>query len=84
MTSIGEKTQKAFGAIWFEKKLIRNVKNEGANLNAMTIVLNSIINCKMLNVIENFQATCFGHAFSKACQLQHLMKECARALYKFP
>jgi hypothetical protein len=64
-----------FEAISFDKKLIPNVKDEGANLNAMTIVLNSIIDCEMLNVIENFQATCFGHAFSKACQLQLLMKD---------
>ncbi len=66
------------------KKLIPNVKDERANLNAMMIVLNSIINCEMLSVIENFQAICFGHAFSKACQLQLLMKECARALDTFP
>jgi len=44
MTNIGKKTQKAFEAIWFVKKKNPNVKGEGANLNAMTIVLNSIIN----------------------------------------
>ncbi len=63
-----------FEAISFDRKLIPNVKDEGANLNAMTIVLNSIIDYEMLNVIENFQATCFRHASSKACQLQLLMK----------
>jgi len=38
----------------------------------------------MLSVIESFKATCFGYAFLNACQLQPLMKECARALNMFP
>jgi hypothetical protein len=60
MTSIGQTTYTAFGAIWFNPKKIKsNVKDEGTNLNAMTIILNSIINCEMLRVIERFQATCF-------------------------
>jgi len=34
----------------------------------MIIVLKSVVNCESLGVIENFQGTCFGHAFSKTCQ----------------
>jgi hypothetical protein len=34
----------------------------------MTTILKSIVSCDMLGLEENFQGTCFGHAFSKACQ----------------
>jgi hypothetical protein len=44
------------------------VKDEGSNLNAMTNVLKSIVKCDSLGIEESFQGTCFGHAFSKACQ----------------
>ncbi len=27
-----------------------------------------IVNCDVLDVEESFHGTCFGHAFSKACQ----------------
>jgi hypothetical protein len=50
------------------KKIIAYVKDEGANLNAMTIVLKSMVICEVLSMEESFQGTCFGHAFSKACQ----------------
>jgi hypothetical protein len=50
------------------KKIIACVKDEGSNLNIMTIALKSIINCDVLSLEESFQGICFGHAFSKACQ----------------
>jgi hypothetical protein len=50
------------------KKNIAYVKDEGSNLNAMTNVLKSIVKCDSLGIEESFQGTCFGHAFSKACQ----------------
>jgi len=34
----------------------------------MTNVLKSITNHEALIVIESFKGTCFGYAFSKACQ----------------
>ncbi len=34
----------------------------------MTTTLKSIINYIMLGLVESFEATCFGHAFSKTCQ----------------
>jgi hypothetical protein len=40
---------------------------DGSNLNTMTIVLKFVVNCKVLGLDENFQGSCFGHAFSKAC-----------------
>jgi hypothetical protein len=39
------------------------VKDEGANLNAMKITLKFVVNCEVLGMEENFQGTCFGHAF---------------------
>ncbi len=50
------------------KKIIACVKDEGSNLNIMTIALKSIINCDVLSLEKSFQITCFGHAFSKAWQ----------------
>jgi len=28
----------------------------------------SMVNCEVFGMEESFQGTCFGHAFSKACQ----------------
>jgi hypothetical protein len=51
-----------------KKKIIFYVKNEWSNLNAMTIALKAVVNCGSLSLGESFHGTCFGHAFSKACQ----------------
>jgi len=45
------------------KKIIAYVKDEGANLNFMTIVLKYVVNCEVLGLEESFNGTCFGHAF---------------------
>jgi hypothetical protein len=50
-----------------KKKIIAYVKDEGSNLNTMTIALKSIVSCDMLGLEENFQGCCFGHAFFKVC-----------------
>jgi hypothetical protein len=34
----------------------------------MTNALKSIVNCESFGLEESFKGTCFGHAFSKACQ----------------
>jgi len=49
------------------KKIIVYVKDEGFNINAMTITLKCIINYQSLGLKENFQRTYFEHTFSKAC-----------------
>jgi hypothetical protein len=49
------------------KKIAEYVKDEGSNLNTMTIVLKSIVSCEVLDLEENFQGACFGDAFFKAC-----------------
>ncbi len=50
-----------------KRKIIVYVKDEGCNLKIMTTILKSII-FDMLGLEENFQGTCFAHAFSTACQ----------------
>jgi hypothetical protein len=50
------------------KKIIVYVIDEGSNLNVMTATLKVVVNRKFLSLEESFQGTCFGHAFSKACQ----------------
>jgi hypothetical protein len=50
------------------RKIIAYVKDEGFNLSTITTTLKSIESCDVLNLEEIFHTTCFGHAFSKACQ----------------
>jgi len=50
------------------RKNITYVKDKGSNLNTMATTLKSIISCDILGLEESFKGTCFGHAFSKACQ----------------
>jgi hypothetical protein len=49
------------------EKIIAYVKDEGFNLNTMTIILKFVVNYNILRLQESFQGSCFGHAFSKAC-----------------
>jgi hypothetical protein len=51
-----------------KKKIIVYVKDEGANLNAMTMVLKIVVSCDVLELKENFNGTCVGGVFSKTCQ----------------
>jgi hypothetical protein len=44
------------------------VKDEGSNLNIVIIVLRVVVSYDILGLKENYQGTCSGHAFSKACQ----------------
>ncbi len=45
------------------------MKDEGSNLNTMTIALKSIISCDMLGFEESFKGSCFGHAFLKLANM---------------
>jgi len=76
------------------RKIIAYVKDEGSNLNTMTIILKSIVSCDMLGLEETFQNIYFGHAFSKACQyvtiegkactnLQYVSIKVAKEIYRF-
>jgi hypothetical protein len=57
--------KKLLDSYGLSKKIIAYVKDEGKNLNYMTIDLKSIVNCEILSLEESFNGTCFGHAFSK-------------------
>jgi hypothetical protein len=49
------------------KKNIAYVKDEGVDLNSMTITFQLIINREVVGLEKSFNGTCFGHAFSKTC-----------------
>ncbi len=70
-----------------KRKIIVYVKDEGCNLKIMTTILKSIVSCDMLGLEEIFQGTCFGHAFSKACQYattkEKICKDLQYMLIKF-
>jgi len=52
----------------FTLKVLCYVKDEGTNLETMTITLKSTISCEVLNLLTPFVATCFGHATSKVAK----------------
>jgi hypothetical protein len=49
-------------------KLITYVKDENGNLSTLAEALISIFSCGPLGLTIPWQGSCFGHAFSKACQ----------------
>ncbi len=59
---------KLFDQFGQRNKIIAHVKDEGSNLNTMTIALKFVVKCEVLGLDESYQGPCFGHVFSKACQ----------------
>jgi hypothetical protein len=57
------------------RKIVAYVKDEGANLNTMTTSLKFVLNFEIVSMEENFQGTCFGHAFFKGCQYETIEKK---------
>ncbi len=49
-------------------KVIVYVKDEGINLNFLTIDFIFIVSCEPLQLPQPFVGFCFGHVMSKACQ----------------
>jgi hypothetical protein len=70
--------KKLFDQYGLRNKIIVYVKDEGSNLNTMTIALKFVVKCEVLGLDEKFQGACFGHAFSKACHILLLTKKIAR------
>jgi len=71
------------------RKIIAYVKDEGSNINTMTIALKSIVNCDLLGLEEKFHGTCFGHAFcqydtieEKVCKDLCVNQNCPRRFAK--
>ncbi len=62
------------------KKIIAYVKDERFNLNIMTLTLKFVVSCDVLGLEENFQGTCFGHAFIKACQYATIDEKICKCL----
>jgi hypothetical protein len=56
-----------FDQYGLKRKIVVYVKNEGLNLNIMTITLKSFVKCENLGLNQSFQNTCFDYAFFKAC-----------------
>jgi hypothetical protein len=54
---------KLFDQYGLRNKIIAYVKDEGSNLNTMTIVLKFVVKCEILGLDESFQGVCFGHVF---------------------
>jgi hypothetical protein len=46
----------------------------------MIATLKYIISCDILNLKENFQGSCFGHTFFKACQYASLNENNCKGL----
>ncbi len=59
---------KLFDQYGLRNKIIAYVKDEGSNLNIMTIALKYVLKCEVLGLDESFQGTCFGHVFSTTYQ----------------
>jgi hypothetical protein len=66
---------KLLGQYGLRNKIIAYFKDEGSNLNTMTIVLKIVVNCEVLGLDENFQGSCFGHAFPKHVNMLLLTKK---------
>jgi hypothetical protein len=48
-------------------RVLAFVKDEGRNLGSMAMTLQSIVNCKPLNILRVYKGICFRHVMSKAC-----------------
>jgi hypothetical protein len=46
----------------------------------MKITLKFVVNCEVMGMEENFQGTCFGHAFFKACQYRKAKEKVCKNL----
>ncbi len=64
-----------------KKNINVHVKNEGSNLNTLTIVFNYIVvSCNVLGFIESFQSSYFNHALFKACQYGSIDEKICKGL----
>jgi hypothetical protein len=49
------------------QKILAYVKDEGSNLQTYANVLNYVVSCVNLAMMEPFDGSCFGHALPKVC-----------------
>jgi len=57
-----------------KRKIVVYVKDEGSNLNTMTTTFKSIVSYDVFGLEENFQRTCFGHAFFETCIILNMQQ----------
>jgi len=77
-SSLGKKFNIIIGWIWGFFFLIAYVKDEGSNLNVMTITLNFTVNYESFDLEENFQNTYLAMGFKKPTNMWSQMKKCAK------
>ncbi len=70
--------------IWVEGKGNCLCQRWKINLNVVTYALKSIMNYESLGLEEKFQKTCFGHAFSKACEYGIAKEKVGKIWNMFP
>ncbi len=76
-----ETTDQALAKI--SKKIIAYVKDEGANLNSMTITFKYVVNCEVLGLDFFFNGTYFGSTISKTYQYITTEKKVLRKNLKY-
>ncbi len=69
-----------FDQYGLKNNIIAYVKDEGSDLNTMTIALKFVVKYEVLGLDENFQGSCFGHVFAKACQYANINEKVCRNL----
>jgi hypothetical protein len=62
------------------QKILAYVKDEGYNLHTCANVLNFVVLCVSLAMMEPFDGSCFGHALSKVCQYATINEKVAHGL----
>ncbi len=65
--SLGLKFDNFFGQVWFKEKKYC-LCQKWRIFNVAISVLKFVVNCESFGIEESLHGTCFGHAFSKACQ----------------
>jgi hypothetical protein len=65
--TLAESLQDLLEQYGLTKNIVVYVKNEGANLNNMTIALKLVVSYEALGVMESFHGICFGCIFFKGC-----------------
>jgi len=68
---LGQSLTNLLNKYMFKNKIVIYAKDKRSNLNALTIVLKSIMNCEVLGLEENFKGIYFGHVFFQSMSTWH-------------
>ncbi len=78
MQALANNLTKLFDQYGLRNKIIAFVKDEGSNLNTMTIALNFVIKCEVLGLYESFRVLVLAMFFPKHANMLLLTKKSAR------